>query len=150
MCADNKETDKTSDSSAHLSVSHLLLINPYLLLLPVVIPHFDSKNNHTTCTGNEVSQYQIVVFYKETLDNKGSTTDCHRNKARQRDAVSITCTDGLNGLWQIAKDKAKSGYPAANINQKLMFHSNIFLVIRGKDMKKNGNNDVFLVFFYQK
>jgi hypothetical protein len=57
-------TDKTSDNSADLSVSSLFLLPSYilhqpsdiLLLLPVVIHHLDSEDNHTASEGDEVGE----------------------------------------------------------------------------------------------
>ena len=60
MCAEYQETDKTSDDSADLSVSLLFTLYSSLftfsLLLPVVIHHLDSEDNHTASEGNEVGE----------------------------------------------------------------------------------------------
>ena len=73
MCADKEETDKTSDDSAELSVLHTtsLYLTSYIsrftfhishlpshisLLLPVVVHHLDSEDNHTASEGDEVGE----------------------------------------------------------------------------------------------
>ena len=66
MCADKEETDKTSDNSAELSVhfppyilftsSLFFLPSSILPLLPVVVHHLDSEDNHATSESNEVGK----------------------------------------------------------------------------------------------
>ena len=65
MYADNELTDKTAESSDFLSVNSLfplpssfLPLTSYLLplLLPVIIHHLDSEDNHTTSERDEVGE----------------------------------------------------------------------------------------------
>ena len=64
MYADNELTDKTAESSDVLSVNSLFLLPSYilhqpsdiLLLLPVIIHHLDSEDNHAASEGDEVGE----------------------------------------------------------------------------------------------
>ena len=101
-----------------------------MLFLLQIILHLDDEDNHTARKRDEVGEYQVVVLNQQSLNYKRKASYSHHDEARQRDAVGVTCTDGLNGLGQITQNKSDAGYPAAKVNQKIVVHSFYFLVIK--------------------
>ena len=101
-----------------------------MLFLLQIILHLDDEDNHTARKRDEVGEYQVVVLNQQSLNDKRKASYSHHDEARQRDAVGVTCTDGLNGLGQITQNKSDAGYPAAKVNQKIVVHSFYFLVIK--------------------
>ena len=91
--------------------------------------HLDSKDDNATSAGDEIGHYQVVILDKKTLYHKGWATNSHRDETRQRDAVSVASTNSLNSLRQIAEYQTKGGNPTTNINNKLMFHSTIVVLL---------------------
>ena len=85
--------------------------------------HLDSEDDDAARTGDEVGCEQVVIAKQKTLYHKGGTANGHGDESGQGDAVGVTCTNRLDGLWQIAEDETEGGNPATNVNQKLMFHS---------------------------
>ena len=79
--------------------------------------HLDDKDDDAAGEGDEVGKEQEDTLASEhpTLKHKGKTANRHHDKARQGDAVGVTRTNGLNGLRQIAEDKADAGYPTKNV-----------------------------------
>ena len=94
----------------------LLPLTSYLFPLLKVILHFDDEDDDAAGEGDEVREQQIVVLNQQPLDHEGKAADGHHDKAGQRDAVGVTCTNGLDGLGQIAENQTKSGNPATDVN----------------------------------
>ena len=104
--------------------SYLLPLTSYLLpLLPIVVPHLNNKDDDTTGESDKVGEQQVDVVDENTLNDEGKAAYCHHDESRQRNAVGVTCTNSLNGLRQIAEDKADAGNPAAKVNEKFFIHS---------------------------
>ena len=114
--------------------------------------HLDSEDDNATSAGDEIGHYQVKVLNKKSLYHKGRASNSHRDETWQRDAVSVASTNSLNSLRQIAEYQTKGGNPTTNINNKLMFHSTIVVLLNMtcidcKGSKKNEESSYLLPFF---
>ena len=94
-----------------------------MFFLSVIIIHLDAEDDDAADEGDEVGDEQVDIAYQYALNHEGEAANGHHDESRQGNAVGVAGADGLDGLGQIAEDKAKSGYPTTDVYQQCMFHS---------------------------
>ena len=99
-------------------------------LFEVVVVHLDTEDDKCADGRNEVGQGDCPCVFPtaiqsddDSLTYKAERTKSHHEESRQRNTVSVAGTDGLDGLWQIAKDEPNGRKCSEKGNELCMFHS---------------------------